>query len=224
MERNKVALVTGATGLVGKAIIRLLLDRDYYAKIIVLTRRELEIKDNRMEVILLDDFGQMETVKDRLNAHHVYCALGTTMSKAKSKEIFLKIDYDYPIQLAKLVKDQPNFEQFLMVTSVGANPSSPLFYNRTKGQVEEELIKLEMKSLQIFQPSLLIGYRDEFRFWEEVSKFFSSLLSFFVIGHKTRLWTIRGTEVANAMFNVARRGSTGVAKFSPNKMIQLAYF
>ena len=220
---NRVALVVGATGLVGKALIRLLLSKDYYQKIIVLSRRELEIKDNRIELVLLDDFDKMNEVADKLNAHDVFCALGTTLKQAGSKEKFRKIDVEWPLELARITKDQPLFEQFLMVTAVGANVESPLFYNQVKGEVEVELEKLDMKALKIFQPSLLLGYRDEFRLLEEIYKFFSAVLTFFMIGSKTMLWSIRGEEVATAMFQVARRREPGVERFKPRRMIQLAY-
>lgn len=219
---DRIALVTGATGLVGKALIRLLLSKDYYSKIIVLSRRELEIKDNRIVLVQLDDFGKMDEVAEQMNAHDVYCAIGTTLKNAGSKEAFLKIDMEYPLKLAEIIKEQPLFEQFLIVTSHGANSNSPLFYNKTKGELEEKLMAMEFKSLKIFQPSLLLGYRDEFRFWEEVGKFFSSLLSFFVIGSSTRLWSIRGTDVAKAMYRIAKRKNQGVEKFKPRQMIQIA--
>ena len=220
---DRVALVVGATGLVGKALIRLLLSKDYYQKIIVLSRRELEIKDNRIELVLLDDFDKMNEVADKLNSHDVFCALGTTLKQAGSKEKFRKIDVEWPLELARITKDQPLFEQFLMVTAVGANVESPLFYNQVKGEVEVELEKLDMKALKIFQPSLLLGYRDEFRLLEEIYKFFSAVLTFFMIGSKTMLWSIRGEEVATAMFQVARRREPGLERFKPRRMIQLAY-
>lgn len=220
MERS--ALIVGATGLVGKALLRLLLEKDYYKKIVILSRRELDIKDNRIEMVILDDFDKMEEVADKFDVHDVYCALGTTMKRAGSKEMFRKVDLEWPLKLAGLVKDQSNFTQFLVVTSHGANAESPLFYNQVKGEVEEELKKLEMKSLKIFRPSLLIGYRDDFRVLEEIAKFFSALFSFFMIGAKNRLWTIRGTEVAIAMYKTARRNDTGLATFKPSDMIRLA--
>jgi len=219
---DKTALVTGATGLVGNAIIRLLLSKDYYQKIIVLARRELTIKDNRIVMVILNDFDKMEEIADQLNANDVYCALGTTLKQAGSKERFLQIDVEYPVRLAKIVRKQPSFEQFLMVTSHGADSDSPLFYNQVKGEVEDELIELKLDALKIFQPSLLLGYRDEFRFKEEVAKFFSAILSFFMIGTRTRLWTIRGTEVASAMYAIAIRRDPGLEKYHVRKMVQLA--
>ena len=217
MERT--ALIVGATGLVGKALLRLLLEKDYYQKIVILSRRELDIKDNRIQLIILDDFDKMQDVAEHFNVQDVYCALGTTMKRAGSKDMFKKIDLEWPVKLASIVKDQPNFEQFLVVTSHGANADSPLFYN---GEVEEELKKLALKSLKIFRPSLLIGYRDEFRILEEIAKFFSALFSFFMIGAKNRLWTIRGTEVASAMYKTARRNDEGLITYKPSDMIRLA--
>ncbi|MCP4456590.1 MAG: NAD-dependent epimerase/dehydratase family protein [Cytophagales bacterium] len=219
---DRTALVVGATGLVGKALIRLLLTKNYYKKIIVFSRRELEIKDNRIEMVILDDFDKMEEVADQINAHDVYCALGTTLKQAGSKEQFLKIDVEWPVRLAKIVKEQPLFKQFLMVTSHGADSESPLFYNQVKGEVEDELVKLKLDALKIFQPSLLLGYRDEFRWKEEIAKFFSAVLSFFMVGTKTTLWTIRGTEVAAAMYAIAIRRDSGLRKINVRKMTQLA--
>lgn len=220
---KKTAIIIGATGLVGKALVRLLLDKDYYEKITVVARRELAIKDNRLNVIIIDDFDKLEEFSSDLGAHDYYCALGTTRKQAGSKEAFLKVDVEYPVQFAQIAMKQPDFEQFLVVTSLGANAESPLFYNMAKGKLEQELIKLEMKSLKIFQPSLLIGYRDEFRIGEEIGKFLSSVFSFFAVGSKNRLWSIRGDEVAMAMYKEAQEEKSGVTKYNPDKMIKIAY-
>ena len=197
---KKTAVIIGATGLVGKALVRLLLDKDYYEKITIATRRELTIKDNRLNVVIVKDFEKLEEHASELNGNDFYSSLGTTKKTAGSKEAFLKVDVDYPLKFAEIAKNQTDFEQFLAVTSLGANADSPLFYNMAKGRLEDELIKLDLKSLKIFQPSLLIGYRDEFRLGEEIGKFFSSVFSFFAIGSKNRLWSIRGEEVAMAMY------------------------
>lgn len=220
---SKKALIVGATGLVGKALVRHLLEKDSYEEIIILTRRELAIKDNRLKIVLVEDFDNLKDFKDQMNAHDIYCTIGTTRKKAGSKENFLKIDLEYPLELARLTKDQPNFKQFLVVTSYGANPESPLLYNETKGKLEEGLIHMNMNSLSIFQPSLLLGYRDEFRLLEEIAKFFSAVLSFFVVGRKKRLWSIRGDEVAEAMYMVSKKNDVGARRYSPNDMLKMIY-
>ncbi len=220
---DKTALIAGATGLVGKEFVRLILAQDYYKKIIILSRRPLAIKDNRLEVVIIEDFDKLEDFKEQFSAHHVFCCLGTTMKKAGSKEVFKKIDFDYPIKLAELTMNQSNFESYHVVTAVGSDPDSALFYNEIKGRLEEELKGMNISALKIYQPSLLLGYRDEFRLWEEVAKALSSVLSFFIVGgRKTRLWSIHGKDVAKAMFIVAKQNRPGLEVFQPKDMEDLA--
>lgn len=216
------ALIVGATGLVGKELVRLLLTRDYYHKITVLARRELNIKDNRLKVLILEDFGAMDTLKDQLNAEDVYCLLGTTIKQAGSKEAFERIDLEYPLQLAKLAKTFPDFQQYLVVTAAGSNADSPLFYNRVKGQLEEQLRALDLPALKIFRPSLLIGQRDHFRLGEEIAKVFTSILAFFMVGRHSGLFSIKGSDVAKAMLYTARLKSPGTQIIKSADMVKLA--
>ena len=220
---SKKALVVGATGLVGKALVELLLNKDHYEEIIVVSRRELTNSDERIKTMLVSDFDKLADFKDQMNAHDIYCSIGTTRKKAGSKEAFLKIDLEYPIQLAKLTMDQPSFQQFLLVSSLGADSGSPLLYNETKGKLEDALIELNMKALKIFQPSLLLGKRNEFRPLEEIGKFFSAALSFFVVGSKKRLWSIKDEEVADSMYQVAKKNEPGVERYKPNDMLRMIY-
>ncbi len=220
--KERTALVAGATGLVGKELIRTILDDDYYSRIVVLARRDLNIKDNRLEIVVIDDFDFLDDYAHHFAVNHVYCLLGTTMKKAGSKEIFRKIDHDYPLRMAELCRDQATFEHFLLVTSLGANSSSMIFYNKVKGEVEDHITALALKSLKIFRPSLLIGYRDEMRIGEEIGKWVSSFLSFFMIGSHRRLWTIEGKEVAKAMFEIAKTHGDGREAFSSTDIINIA--
>ncbi len=221
MEK-RIALVTGATGLVGKQLMDQILAIDYYSTIKVFTRRPLNYKDNRIEEYVID-FDQLDNHKEDMEAHDHYCCLGTTLRKAGSKEAFVKIDHDYPLQLAKIAMSYPSFVQFIVVTAVGANSSSPLFYNQVKGQIEDSLKELDMKRLHIFQPSLLLGPRDDFRFMENMAKVFSAILTFFVIGTKRRLWSVKGSDVAKAMLLVAQRSGDGIYVYKPAKIRKIAH-
>lgn len=223
MTQSKKALVVGATGLVGKALVELLVSKDYYDEIVVLSRRALEVSNPKLTTVLIDDFEKLADFKGKMNVHDVYCSLGTTRKKAGSKEAFLKVDLDYQLEVARLTMDQPNFQQFLLVSSLGANSDSPLFYNETKGKLEDELIALNIKGLKIFQPSLLLGKRDELRPLEEVGKFFTTALSFFVVGSKKRLWSIKSEEVAESMYQVARKVEPGMKRYKPNDMFRMVY-
>ncbi len=220
---SKKALVMGATGLIGNALVRLLSERDYYEEIVVLTRREIDLPYDKLKVLLVKDFDNLDEYKDHFNVHDVYCAIGSTIKKAGSKENFLKIDVEYPIILAMLTMYQSNFQQFLVVTSFGAKANSPMFYNRSKGKLEVALERLNMKSLSIFQPTLLIGKREEFRPLEKFAKAVSAFLSFFVIGAENRIWSIHAYQVAEAMFQVARLKKEGMKRYNPNKMLEIIY-
>ena len=220
---GKKALIVGATGLVGKSLLNLLLTKDYYDEVVVISRRPISVENEKLHNVLIPDFENLSDHKSEMNVHDVYCTLGTTRKKAGSKEIFLKVDLEYPIELALHTMQQSNFQQFLVVTSLGANASSPLFYNRTKGKLEVALEKLNMKALKIFQPSLLLGHREEFRFLEEVAKFVSKALSFFVVGSKKKVGSIHADEVAAAMYQVARLNEPGLKRYKPNDMLKLVH-
>ena len=217
---GKTAVVTGATGLVGRELMKELLANDYYSKIIVVGRRSLNIKDNRIEEIIID-FNDLSSIADRLNAEDHFCCLGTTMSKAGSKEAFKKIDLEYPLTLASIAQKGAKFKTFIIVTAVGADAASPLFYNQVKGALEDELKSLGLTSLHIFQPSLLLGAREEFRFFEEMAKIFTAILSFFIIRLNKR-WSISGTSVARAMLEVAQTPAKGTFVHKPNEIRRLS--
>ncbi|MDH5608433.1 MAG: NAD-dependent epimerase/dehydratase family protein [Cyclobacteriaceae bacterium] len=224
MSNNKTALIAGATGLVGNELVRLLLGDSYYDKVVVIGRRSLLIDNERLQEIILDDFDKLDQYNDLFNVHHVFCCLGTTQKKAGSKELFRKIDLEYPVKMAELAKDKPLFQSYHVVTAVGACSDSALYYNQVKGELEDALKGMGLKSLKIYQPSLLLGKREDFRLLEEVAKAISSVLSFFVIGSRRgRIWSIHGHDVAKSMVLVAKQEQHGLEVFEPKHMIHLVH-
>lgn len=167
---SKSALVIGATGLVGSSLLDKLLRSDHYDKVKVLSRRKLSAHD-KMEVIILNDFDKMNEVKDQLKADDVFCCIGTTMAKAKDKESFRKVDYKYPAALAEITSGN-GAEKFLLISALGADKNSSIFYNQVKGQVEEAIQHQDLKEIHILRPSLLLGPRDEKRIGEDAAKIF----------------------------------------------------
>lgn len=218
---NRTALIAGATGLVGRELLQALLDRNQYDKIILLQRKEVNVEDPKVHTVVVEDFDRMEEFKEQLQAQDYYCTLGTTIKQAGSKEAFKKVDLDYPLLLAQIAKESPDFQQFLVVTSAGASASSPLFYNNVKGQLEQQLRAMELSSLQIFRPSLLLGNRNEFRLGEEVAKFGSRVLSFFMVGMQRNLWSIEAKDVARAMAIVAAQERNGTHIFGSSEMFKI---
>ncbi|MEO9482126.1 MAG: NAD(P)H-binding protein [Ekhidna sp.] len=220
---SKKAVVIGATGLVGKQLVRLMVKDNRYDSVLLILRKPHEIKDPKLIELIIEDFEDLSKKASRLNGHDFYCALGTTRKKAGSKEAFLKVDVEYPISFARLAQLQPDFQQLLVVTAVGANSSSPLFYNKAKGELEDRLQELKLKRLKIFQPSLLLGNRKEYRFMEEVAKVLSAIASFFTIGSKKKVGAIHDVEVAKAMIEVAHKKEDGFGRYRPGQMIDIAY-
>src|SRR5262249_6245579 len=139
----------------------------------------------------------------------VFCCLGTTIKVAGSQAAFKKVDYEYPATVAHLAHQQ-GAKQFLIVTAMGANKSSMIFYNRVKGEVEEAVKKIPFQAIHIFQPSLLLGERKEHRAGEKMGEFFMGLTSALFIGPLKKYKAIEGRAVAGAMVKCANENSKGV--------------
>lgn len=199
---SKVALVLGATGLVGDQLTHRLIDATVYDKVKVLTRRPLSWQHPRLQEISFD-FEHPNGLLTQ--ADDIFCCLGTTIKKAGSKEAFRKVDYQYPLDIARMGLDQ-GARQFSLVSSMGADSGSSFFYNRVKGDLERDLSALGYPSLLIFRPSLLLGNRAEFRLGERIGAGVMRLLAPLI---PARYKGIEATQVANAMFSIAQKGLTG---------------
>ncbi|MEQ8530893.1 MAG: NAD-dependent epimerase/dehydratase family protein [Imperialibacter sp.] len=215
---GKTALIAGATGLVGTSLLDQLVGDDYYDKIVVLTRRELPSASSKVRAVITD-FENLESLSADMQAQHFFCCLGTTLKKAGSKEAFFKVDYTYCFNLAQVAAKTATCEQFHVVTALGANAESVIYYNKVKGMLEDALKKLSLPSLYIYQPSLLLGERNERRPFEEIAKFFSNLFSFFMIGSSRKLFAIEASRVAKGMVVTAKKGLPGLHVF-PSRQIE----
>mgnify|MGYP006313076297 FL=1 len=152
----KTAIIAGSTGLIGSQLLQLLLESPIYEKIIALTRKDLPHHPKLVQV--LAEAGNISEKFEWLKADDVYCCLGTTMAKAGSKEKFREIDYDYPLELARITHSL-GARQYLLVSALGADKDSSLYYNKVKGEVEEAISAVGFETLHIFRPSLLLGPR-----------------------------------------------------------------
>lgn len=158
--------IFGASGLVGSSVLSKLLDNEKVSKVYSLGRREIEYSDPKLEQVVLEPFEPDNIVNLELKTEAVVCCLGTTIKAAGSKEAFRFVDYDLCLASAEYAK-QHN-AKFSIVTATGASSSSVIFYNKIKGQLEDSLKNLGLKSLFIFRPSLLIGERKETRLAEGI--------------------------------------------------------
>ncbi len=214
---NKVAILCGGTGLIGSHIVHYLLSNNAYSKIVHLGRKKLAVESDKL-VQYTVDFGQYVSYAPLLKGHDLYICLGTTMAKAGDKESFKKVDYTYVMNIAKAALDN-GVNQILLVSSVGANPNSRIFYNQVKGELERDISKLNFWSVHIFQPSILLGERPESRFGESVAKVIGKGLDFVLGGLLTKYKPVEADVVAKAMVNVAQKLEPGIHVY-PSHFLQ----
>jgi uncharacterized protein YbjT (DUF2867 family) len=215
-----IALLVGATGLVGEHCLRLLLAEPRYKSVTALVRTPLKISDCKLAQHLVD-FDRLDEAHELARADDVYCCLGTTIKKAGSQEAFRRVDRDYPVEVASLALER-GATQFLLVSAIGANAGSSVFYNRVKGEVERDISALGYQGVQIFRPSLLLGERKEFRLGETISQVVSSAVPFIFAGPLRKYKPIPASQVAAAMVEVAKRKLKGINVFESSELSALA--
>lgn len=216
MTTEKKALIIGATGLIGNELVKLVAQSDYYQQIYILVRRKTGFKYEKVTEILAD-FDKLEESLKSIQAMDVYNCLGTTMKKAGSKDEFYKIDFSYPLEIARIMKTKGS-KTFLNVSALGAKKSSVIFYNRVKGELETALNEIGFKSLVIFRPSLLLGDRNEKRAGEDIAKKTYKVLDKIFIGPLKKYSGIEGKTVAQAMFEMAKRKPEGLTILESDKI------
>ena len=178
---ENVAVIIGATGAVGREILEEVLEKDFYKKVYVLGRSSVtKLVDNEKLEKIAVDFENLEFDINILNNADVFAALGTTIKIAKTKENQRKIDLDYTINFAKICEGR--VRSFNVVSAVGANRKSKSFYSSLKGELEEQLQKMNLGTLRIYRPSLLIAKRADKRMMEDFFIKISPMLKFILHG------------------------------------------
>ena len=164
---EKTSVIIGATGAVGKEILKEILADNFYNKVYILGRESIgKLGDEERLTKIIVDFENLNFDTSILEDADVFASLGTTIKIAGSKENQRKIDVDYTVNFSKLCEGK--VRSFNVVSAIGANSKSKNFYNSLKGELEDKLKKMNLGVLRIFQPSLLISRRDDNRFLEEI--------------------------------------------------------
>lgn len=211
---TRTALVVGGTGLIGRHLLEGLLINQNYHKVTALTRKSLEIQHDKFEEIIID-FDNLSNIEIDQSFDDAFCCLGTTMKKAGSKDAFYKVDFTYVINFALLAL-KSNVKGFQVVSALGASSTSFIYYNKVKGMMEKELSNLNFSTLNIFQPSLLLGERNENRLGEGFGKTFNTLFSFMI---PKKYKGIEGEKVAKFMINTTLiKNNKGIHFFTSDKM------
>ncbi len=204
---NLTANVIGATGLVGKQLVSQLLENEHFGKVRIFVRRDSGLSHPKLEQLIVD-FADEKTWAKKLTGDVLFSALGTTLKQAGSKVKQYEVDFTFNLNFAQKAKAN-SIENYVLVSSIGANSKSALFYTRIKGELDDTVANLGFENLTILRPSYLSGERDEKRWMEE--------LSLPIVGFVTKLILkkyrpISGETVAKAMIN-------GVLKPHPEKTI-----
>jgi uncharacterized protein YbjT (DUF2867 family) len=210
----KTALIAGATGLIGKELVHKMLQSGQYNRIYLISRKPGGIVNEKIQEIIID-FEQIGKITLDNPVDEAFCTLGTTMKQAGSREKFRKVDLEYVTSFARLAKTS-GAAKFLVISSMGANPKSAVFYNRIKGLAEEGLQNLGFKHLVILRPSLLLGKRPEPRLGEQMGAIFMKTFDFLIPDNYK---TIEASRVAEKMLEMAGKAIEGVTVVESGEMI-----
>lgn len=217
--KTRTALLLGATGLVGGHCLDLLLHDPAYARVVALGRRRLTLEHEKLDQHVID-FDRLPDFAHLMKADDIFCCLGTTIKKAGSKDAFYKIDFTYTQESARLAAEQ-GAEQLLLVSALGADANSSIFYNRVKGEVEKAVSQFPFKGVQIFRPSLLLGARAEFRLGERVAEPLMKIFSFLLVGPFKKYRPVHARVVAQAMLSAAKERPAGVNIYESDRIAAL---
>jgi uncharacterized protein YbjT (DUF2867 family) len=216
----KIALVAGATGLVGGHLLDTLLEAPDYGRVYALTRRPLGREHPRLanRVVV---FARMAEQLKGMVANDAYCCIGTTIAQAGSPEAFRDVDLDAVLTFAQTARAL-GVTRFIVVSSVGADTRSAKLYLRTKGEMEEAVAAAGFPSVDILQPSLLLGDRKQMRPLELLGRILAPLVNPFLSGPREKYRAIPAQLVARGMLGASRRGARGVYRYTHAGIRQLA--
>jgi uncharacterized protein YbjT (DUF2867 family) len=214
---KRTALLAGGTGLTGGHLLSLLLADSRYTRVHALVRKSGLPPHPRLQehVFDYDHPGKLSAIDD------VFCCLGTTIRKAGSQVAFRKVDFDYVVSLARLARES-GAKRFLVISSVGANAHSAVFYSRVKGEMELALRDIGYEELHIFQPSLLLGNRAESRRAERAGIAASGVIAPLMFGPLRKYRPVEAQTVAVAMLNAAWGHRRGTHVYASDRIVELA--
>ncbi len=215
----KKALLFGASGFIGSYLLELLLADNDYEQIIIIVRKNIGISHPKLKV-LIGDFHTLPQLKAELVADDIFIALGTTKKQSPDPKIYYQIDHDYPVLAAALAKANGAKSVFL-VSSVGADANSPIFYTKIKGETERDIIALDFEHTHVFEPSMLLGNRQQHRPMEKIWIQLFAVINPLLAGGLHKYKGIDGRDVAKAMLNATKKQSEKVKIYEWREMTDL---
>ena len=217
----KKALIFGSSGLVGSNLVKIILQNEKYDHIKLFVRSETENKSKKLEIIKTD-FNNLEKHKDSIVGDDCFFCIGTTRKNTPDKNEYIRTEYNIPVEIGKIAKSN-SVNNFIYVSSLGANPNASGLYLKNKGQAEQELINLNFPRLAIIRPSILLGNRKENRIGEKIGIFVMKLLSPLFLGKLKKYKPIKVENVAKAMVNIAQNDYQKIT-FESDQLMEIAKF
>jgi len=218
-QGNKTAILFGGSGLVGGFCLDLLLESPNYAKVLSFGRRKLNKEHEKLEQIVID-FEKLSQYQKLIRGNDLFCALGTTIKKAGSQEAFRKVDFEYPKEIATIAAKN-GVSQFILVSASGADSTSKIFYNKVKGELEDEIKKLPFWSIHVLRPSLLLGDRKESRPLERFGIIVSRGIGFLMGDLLGKYQPVKAEDVAKAMVLEAQSLEGGIKRLTSDAMVKI---
>ncbi len=216
------AVIIGATGLTGSLVLEELLKDPDFNKVRVLTRRTVNTIHPKLQQEIVNFNNLDEYTKKFGEGDVIFCCIGTTQKKVKGdKELYKQIDYDIPVNAAS-IGIAKGFKKFLIISAIGANEVSSNFYHSLKGKTENALKQFHFDSLDIFQPSLLNGNRNETRVLEKIIQGVMDIVSFLFLGPLKKYHAIGADNVAKSMVYAATQNKNGVHYYTYQEMMEMA--
>ena len=217
---GKTAIILGASGLTGGLVLKKLLADDRYDTIKLFSRKEIGITNSKI-IEKVGKILELENFKEDFKADEVYCCIGTTAKKTPNKELYKDIDFGIPTKAAQLSKSN-NIKTFLVVSALGANSKSRVFYNKTKGEMEDEVLKQQIPATYILRPSIIAGNRNESRLLEKIGLFIFQLFNPLLQGKLKKYRAIKAESIAMAMINLANTNTKQPQIISSNNIKEIA--
>jgi uncharacterized protein YbjT (DUF2867 family) len=219
--QGRTALLAGGSGMVGSHLLSLLLQASDYLRVYALSRRPLPLDHPRLANRVLNFGVSLQSQLKGLQCQDAFCCLGTTIREAGSQQEFRAVDHDLVLEFARAALSA-GVERFVLVSAVGADASSRNFYLRVKGETERALMSMNIRSLDIMAPSLLLGSRRDLRPLELVARSAMWMVNPLLLGKATRYRGIAAETVAAAMVAAARSGRRGLYRYGYDEMTNLA--
>ena len=215
----KTALLFGASGLVGSHVLRQLINNNNYSKIKLFVRSSIDISDPKIEIIQTD-FNNLENHREDIKGDDCFFCIGTTKQNSPDKSEYRRVELEVPKQIAQIAKSN-SVNSFVFISSGYADPKSSGDYLKFKGEVEEELKRLNFPKLGIMRPSFLLGDRKEKRIGEKIGIFVFKLLSPLFLGPLKKMKPIHSATVAKAMIKISKSENDQIV-FESNEIVKLS--